>query len=121
MKKIFVCISIVIIAIALIGYRFVSYKNEQKIIQKENLEFDKYKDQEINGVDVASLINLAQNSEKNSKFNVKVEITLNGNPISKTSNEWLEENGSTDNKYKCKSIHVNTDTLLVDKVEILSK
>lgn len=71
--------------------------------------------------DVATLINLAQNSEKNSKFNAKVEVTLDGTSISsKTSKEWLEENGSTENKYKCQSIHVNPDTLLVDKVEILS-
>lgn len=70
--------------------------------------------------DVATLINLAQNSEKNSKFNAKVEVTLDETPISKTSNKWLEENGSTENKYKCQSIHVNPDTLLVDKVEILS-
>lgn len=70
--------------------------------------------------DVATLINLAQNSEENSKFNAKVEVTLDGKSISKTSKEWLQENGSTEKKYICQSIHVNQDTLLVDKVEILS-
>lgn len=99
--------------------QFLNYEG-RGIIAKKNAEGV----DEINYLtpqDVATLINLAQNSEKNSKFKVKVEITLNGNPISETSNKWLEENGSTENKYKCKSIHINSDTLLVDKVEILTK
>lgn len=103
MKKIFVCISIVIIAIALIGYRFVSYKNEQKIIQKENLEFDKYKDQEINGVDVASLINRA--IDKNTKN--EIEKDSDGNFIANDTNSIEIEVYMTDNEttYKMESFY----------------
>ena len=103
MKKIFVCISIVIIAIALIGYRFVSYKNEQKIIQKENLEFDKYKEQEINGVDVASLINRA--IDKNTKN--EIEKDSDGNFIANDTNSIEIEVYMTDNEttYKMESFY----------------
>ena len=59
MKKIFIFLALVVIIVALVGYKFISYKNEQNQIQKENLEFDKYKDQDANGIDVASLINKA--------------------------------------------------------------
>lgn len=83
-----------------------------------NQQFLNYEGREITPQDVATLINLAQNSEKNSKFYAKVEVTLNGNPISMLSNKWLEENGNTQNKYKCKTVNINTDTLLVDKVYI---
>ena len=83
-----------------------------------NQQFLNYEGREITPQDVATLINLAQNSEKNSKFYAKVEVTLNGNPISMPSNKWLEENGNTQNKYKCKTVNINTDTLLVDKVYI---
>ena len=83
-----------------------------------NQQFLNYEGKEITPQDVATLINLAQNSEKNSKFYAKVEVTLNGNPISMHSNKWLEENGNTQKKYKCKTVNINTDTLLVDKVYI---
>lgn len=103
MKKIFVFILIVIVAIALIGYRFASYKNEQKIIQKENLEFDKYKDQEVNGVDVASLINRA--IDKNTKN--KIEKDSDGNFIANDTNSIEIEVYMTDNEttYKMESFY----------------
>ena len=69
MKKIFIFLALVVIIVALVGYKFISYKNEQNQIQKENLEFDKYKDQEVNGIDVASLINKA--IDRNTKNKVE--------------------------------------------------
>ena len=69
--------------------------------------------------DVATLINLAQNSENNSKFKTKVEIYLDGIVMSEdTKKNWLQNNGNKDFKYKCKKVNINTDTLLVDKVYI---
>ena len=77
MKKIFIFLALVVIIVALVGYKFISYKNEQNQIQKENLEFDKYKDQDVNGIDVASLINKA--IDRNTKN--KVEKDDQGNFI----------------------------------------
>ena len=41
MKKIFIFLALVVIIVALVGYKFISYKNEQNQIQKENLEQQK--------------------------------------------------------------------------------
>lgn len=98
--------------------QFLNYEG-RGIIKRKNAKGEEVPNY-LTPQDVATLINLAQNSEKNSKFNAKVEVTLGGKPISKTSKEWLQENGSTEKKYICQSIHVNSDTLLVDRVEILS-
>ena len=70
--------------------------------------------------DVATLINLAQDSEKNSKFRTKVEIRLNGTNIAETqsSEDWLKNNLNTNLKYKCTEVHTNINTLLVDYVVI---
>lgn len=70
--------------------------------------------------DVASLINLAQDSKNSFKYGVKVEIRLNGVDIASTQNskDWLKNNINTDVQYKCVSVHTNSDTLLVDYVEI---
>ena len=59
MKKMFIFLTIVVIIVALISYKYISYKNEIKEIQKENAEFDKYNGQEVYGLDVASMINKA--------------------------------------------------------------
>ena len=70
--------------------------------------------------DVASLINLAQDSKNSFKYGVKVEIRLNGVDIASTqsSKDWLKNNINIDVQYKCVSVHTNLDTLLVDYVEI---
>lgn len=72
--------------------------------------------------DIATLINLAKNSENNSKFKTKVKITLNGvNIATQESSDWLKNNIETGAEYKCESVHINPDTLLVDEVKISPK
>ena len=76
--------------------------------------------------DIATLINLAKNAEKNSKIRASVEIKLCGDStiLSRYSsgNEWLSDkvraNPNSNPKYKCTMVQINTDTRLVDKVVI---
>ena len=103
MKKVIMFVAIiVIIIVTLVGYRYISYKNHYKEIQKENSDFDKYKDQEVYGLDVASLINMA--IDKNTKN--KIEKDDNGNFITNEENSIEIEIYMTDNDttYKMESI-----------------
>lgn len=72
----------------------------------------------LNAQDVATLINLAQNSEKKSKFRTKVSVMLNNENIAEesTAENWLKNNLGSQNKYKCKSVTVNSATRLVNQV-----
>ena len=101
--KIFIFLALVVIIVALVGYKFISYKNEQNQIQKENLEFDKYKDQDVNGIDVASLINKA--IDRNTKN--KVEKDDQGNFIANDNTSIEIEVYMTDNEttYKMESFY----------------
>ena len=65
MKKGFIFLIIVVIIVAIVGYRYISYKNEYNTIQKENSDFDRYKDQIVYGLDVSSMMNKAV--DKNTK------------------------------------------------------
>ena len=70
--------------------------------------------------DVATLINLAQDSKNDSKFAAKVEIRYEGNDLTEAENyiTWLEANQASTITYNCKQVHINTTTLLVDYVVI---
>lgn len=93
-------------------------KHEISEFNQQFINFDGRKNLTVQ--DVATLINLAQNSEKNSKFKSKVEIKLNNTNIASTmsSDRWLKNNISSNAQYTCTSVHINTDTLLVDRVEL---
>lgn len=104
MKKVIMFLAIiVIIIVTLVGYRYISYKNHYKEIQKENSDFDKYKDQEVYGLDVASLINMA--IDKNTKN--KIEKDDSGNFITNEENSIEIEIHMSDNDitYKMESIN----------------
>lgn len=70
--------------------------------------------------DVATLINLAQDSEEDPKFAAKIKILYNGNDLTQTENytTWLENNKASTKTYNCTEVHVNTETRLVDSVTI---
>lgn len=101
---------------------------EQSEIVEFNQKFSNYEgrgigdlsDEPLTVQDVATLINLAQDNNKNPKFPTTIEIR-NGNvnlAESKNYIEWLNENKTSDKKFNCKKVHINTETLLVDYVEI---
>ena len=103
MKKVIIFFTIIVIIIALAGYKYVSYKNEQKEVQKENSDFDKYKDQEVYGLDIASLMNKA--IDRNTKN--KIEKDENGNFIQNNQDSIEIEIYMLDNEttYKMETIY----------------
>lgn len=103
MKKIFIFSVIVLIIVAIVGVRYVSYKNEYNIVQSENAEFEEYKDKEVYGLSVATMMNKAV--DKNTKN--KIEKDENGNFIQNDSNSIEIEIYMTDNEttYKMETIY----------------
>lgn len=103
MKKIFIFSVILLIIVAIVGIRYVSYKNEYNIVQSENAEFEQYKDKEVYGLSVATMMNKAV--DRNTKN--KIEKDANGNFIQNDSNSIEIEIYMTDNEttYKMETIY----------------
>ena len=103
MKKICIFLAIVLIIVAIVGFKYISYKNEYNIIQNENAEFEEYKDKEVYGLNVGTMINKAV--DKNTKN--KIEKDDNGNFIQNDSNSIEIEIYMTDNEttYKMETIY----------------
>lgn len=103
MKKVFIFLAIVVIIVALVGYKYISYKNECNNIQKENADFDKYKNQDVYGLEIASMMNKA--IDKNTKN--KIEKDDQGNFIQNDKNSVEIEIYMTDNEttYKMETIY----------------
>ena len=73
--------------------------------------------------DVATLINLARDAKSKSKIDVAIKMVRGGSSTdisSEDSSEWLKNNINSGKEYKCKEVHINSDTLLVYEV-ILSE
>ena len=69
MKKIIIFIVVVLIIIlSIIGIRYCSYKVEYDAIKQENSIYEKYKDTEISGLDVATLINKSVDKNEKNKI-----------------------------------------------------
>ncbi|MCI8655122.1 MAG: hypothetical protein HFJ48_04540 [Clostridia bacterium] len=67
MKKILILFIIVIILIATIWINYIEYKTEYNNVQKENLEFEKYYQKELYGIDLTTIINKAIDSNTRNK------------------------------------------------------
>lgn len=57
MKKVLICITIGVIILILVVVNYSSYKAEYNMIMKENAEYEQYKDKELYGLDIATIIN----------------------------------------------------------------
>ena len=103
MKKISIFLVIVLTIVAAIAFKYMSYKNEYNAIQKENKEFEEYKDKEVYGLEVGTMINKAV--DKNTKN--KIEKDNNGNFIQNDKNSIEIEIYITDNEttYKMETIY----------------
>ena len=103
MKKIFIFLAIVVIIVAIVGVRYISYKSEYNAVRRENADFEKYKNQEVYGLDVASIMNKAV--DKNTKN--KIEKDDNGNFIQNDENSIEIEIYMSDNEttYKMENIY----------------
>ena len=68
MKKIAIFLLIIIGIISTISYLYLNDINNYKNAQKENIKFEIYKDQEITGAEVTTLINKAINSNEQNEI-----------------------------------------------------
>ena len=68
MKKILLFAIIIISIVAIVGFRYVAYKNAYNSIQKENREYEQYQNKDLNGLDVATVINKAM--DRNTRNNI---------------------------------------------------
>lgn len=75
MKKLLIFLAIIAIIIVISIVKFSSYNTEQNLLMKENAEYEKYIDKEINGLDIATIIN------KTIDKNVKNEISKDENGL----------------------------------------
>ena len=102
MKKISIVIIAIIIIVAVVGVKYISYENAQSLIKQENKEFEQYQDKELNGLDVATVINKA--TDKNTKN--KISKDEKGNFIQNDENSIEVEIYMSDNDitYKMESI-----------------
>lgn len=95
-KTLLILLSIVIIIVSIIGVKYYLYMVEHNNIIKENAEYEKYKDQEIYGIDLATLMNKTANeNEKN-----EIEKDENGIYIPNEENSieieiYIEDNETT--------------------------
>ena len=102
MKKILLFAIIIISIVAIVGFRYVAYKNEYNSIQKENREYEQYQNKDLNGLDVATVINKAM--DRNTRNNIPKDEK--GNFIQNDENSIEVEIYMTDNEntYKMESI-----------------
>ena len=68
MKKIAIFLLIIIGIVSTISYLYINSINNQRIAQKENIKFEIYKDEEITGAEVTTLINKAINSNQQNEI-----------------------------------------------------
>ena len=68
MKKIAIFLLIIIGIVSTISYLYLNSINNQRIAQKENTKFEIYKDEEITGAEVTTLINKAINSNQQNEI-----------------------------------------------------
>lgn len=69
MKKVIIIISIAIIAISIICINYYSYKIRYDRVLEENAEFEQYKNKEIYGIELGTIIN--KTIDKNTKNKVQ--------------------------------------------------
>ena len=75
MKKIAIFFTIIVIIVVGISYIYLNFKSNYDTIQKENKQFESYYNQEVTGLDVATIINKAMDinnkneNQKDSKGN----------------------------------------------------
>ena len=73
MKKLIIFLVIVLIIVASVGYMYLNYKATYREAQKINSQYEGYKDKEIYGTDLATLINKAV--DDNIRNNIEKEDT----------------------------------------------
>lgn len=95
-KMILILFTTIVIIVTIICVKYSSYKNQYNNLLKENAEFEEYKDKEIYGIELGTLIN--KTIDKNTKN--KVEKDENGLFIPNTEDSiqieiYIQDNEQT--------------------------
>ena len=93
MKKIITFIAIVTICLITFTTKYYSYKNEYSQIKSRNAQYESYYQKELNGMDVATIVNRAVND--NEKNNLKKDSK--GEYVENETNSLKIEIKITDN------------------------
>lgn len=103
MKKLLIFFMAVIIVVAIVSFNYISYNFNRENIIRENSYFEQYKDKELNGLDVATIINKA--IDENTKN--KIQKDEKGIFISNDENSLEVEIYMLDNEtiYKMETIY----------------
>lgn len=105
MKKILIFFVVIIIIVSIVAVEYSSYKVEKDTIMQENAEFEQYKDKEIYGLDLATIINKVMDK------NIKNEISKDdkGMFIENNTNSIKMEIYMTDNEqtYRAETFYNN--------------
>ena len=130
MKKILIFFVIIIAIVSIIAVRYSSYKVEHDTIMQENAEFEQYKDKEIYGLDLATIINKVMDKNikneipkdnqnmfiENETNSIKMEIYMTDNEETYRA-ETFYNNGIEqfmefyrDIKFKCSKIEYHEKT-----------
>lgn len=105
MKKFLIFFVVIIIIVSIVAVEYSSYKVEKDTIMQENAEFEQYKDKEIYGLDLATIINKVMDK------NIKNEISKDdkGMFIENNTNSIKMEIYMTDNEqtYRAETFYNN--------------
>lgn len=103
MKKLIIFFIVIIIILSFIAIRYYNYKINYNNITKLNSEYEQYLDKEVEGIELASLIN--KTTDKNIKNNI--EQNEKGEFIQNEENSIEIEIYMTDNEttYKMETIY----------------
>lgn len=130
MKKILIFLVVLIIIIAIVIVNYSSYKTQHNMIISENAEFEEYKGKELNGLNIATIINKAidkntknriEKDEKgifipNDNNSIEIEIYIKDNETTYKmetfynagTEKFVEYYGSI--KFKCSNIEYHEKT-----------
>jgi len=102
-KMILILFAIVIIFVSIIGTRYYSYIVERTGVIKENANYEEYKDKEIYGIDLATLINkVIDQNEKNKIEKNDKQIYIPNEENSIQIEIYMQDNETT---YKMETIY----------------
>jgi len=94
-NTILVLFTIIIIIVTMISIRYFSYKNEYYNVLKENEEYEKYKDKEIYGIELGTLINKTVDKNVKNKVDKNNGIFITNEENSIKIQIYMQDNQQT--------------------------
>ena len=68
MKKVLIFFAIIIIIITIVTFRYISYNIEYNTILEENAKYEQYKDKELSGLEIATIINKTIDENRKAQY-----------------------------------------------------